>query len=86
MHNLMNYEGPRIQESERMRQSQHQLPCGPHQSIYGQHESIMKQFKPKMYPAVAIREADLLLAATVPKPRMNDSQSLSGLRVHITGF
>lgn len=26
---------------------------------YGQHESIMKQFKPKMYPA--IREADLLL-------------------------
>lgn len=28
-------------------------------SLYGQHESIMKQ--PKMYPAIAIREADLLL-------------------------
>ena len=81
MHNLMNYEGPQIQGKERMCQSQHQLSLVGLVSLYGQYESIMKQFKPKMHPAVAIREADLL-AATVPKPRMNDSQ----FRVHITGF
>lgn len=58
----------------------------------------MKQFKPKMYPAVAIREADLLLAATVPKPRMNDfsaqvseyispgSKRLAAIRLQLSGF